>query len=494
MAFAAAVSTPSDSRPASLRLGSPAIFITGLALFFSFHIALRIFISPMPMLDESWQLVLSQQWSPGYWGHPPLYTWLQIIFFKIFGDSIFALALLKNGLLFGLYAFTYASARIVTRRYDTAVFAALCLLLMPQIAWESQRDLTHSVLLSTTTAATLWSFLRMAEQPSRARHLAFGACAGLALLSKYNSGLFLLGFGIGALFVAPYRKLLVSPRMLLALAACVLVAGPHFLWAMNHSPEAFSSTSKLDFYSYATWSRAAVYVPLKLAHSALPNLIPLGIIYLLVRLKREPVASNSHLVRMLLWGSLASIAILAIMMVVTKAGGIRGRWFQPLFVCAPVLLAAQVSAFPRWLMRVVTWIAFVAAAAVMCLLPINASRGGGSKNHDVTLITLRAVADHSRKAFENADVIVTEDFWIGGALRHEFHKPVALPRAPLTLPTTPQRIVAAFDASKVAEPSRELTEFSRSLLGREATWRVIYLSPAQNRKLTGMRVGIAEVE
>ena len=32
------------------------------------------------------QPVLSQKWALGYTSHPPLYTWLQIIFFKIFGE------------------------------------------------------------------------------------------------------------------------------------------------------------------------------------------------------------------------------------------------------------------------------------------------------------------------------------------------------------------------------------------------------------------------
>lgn len=47
-----------------------------------------------------------------------------------------------------------------------AVLAAASLLLIPQIGWESQRDLTHSVLAAAVAAATLYVLIRLIERPT----------------------------------------------------------------------------------------------------------------------------------------------------------------------------------------------------------------------------------------------------------------------------------------------------------------------------------------
>ena len=51
-------------------------FFVLLGCFFAAHVLLRLLISPLADIDESWQLVLSQEWRLGYTAHPPLYTWL----------------------------------------------------------------------------------------------------------------------------------------------------------------------------------------------------------------------------------------------------------------------------------------------------------------------------------------------------------------------------------------------------------------------------------
>src|SRR4051812_44691812 len=84
-------------------------FFLLLGILFSVHVGLRLYISPIVNLDESWQVVLSQHWALGYHSHPPLYTWLQKSVFSILGESIFSLSLLKNGLIFALYAMVYFS-------------------------------------------------------------------------------------------------------------------------------------------------------------------------------------------------------------------------------------------------------------------------------------------------------------------------------------------------------------------------------------------------
>src|SRR5215813_297968 len=78
-------------------------FFGVLLLYFVIQIILRIWISSSLDLDESEQLVLTQKLSWGYGSQPPLYTWIQFGFFKLFGPSVLGLSLLKNILLFCTY-------------------------------------------------------------------------------------------------------------------------------------------------------------------------------------------------------------------------------------------------------------------------------------------------------------------------------------------------------------------------------------------------------
>ena len=56
------------------------------------------------------------------------------------------------------------------------------MLLLPQIGWESQRDLTHSVLVTGMASMTLWLALTMLERKPGCRHyLLLGLLIGTAL-------------------------------------------------------------------------------------------------------------------------------------------------------------------------------------------------------------------------------------------------------------------------------------------------------------------------
>lgn len=474
-------------------IGSPGLFFVALGALALAHIAMRLFTSRIAFIDESWQLVLAQKWSLGYSAQPPLYTWLQIIFFKVFGESIFTLALFKNVLLFGSYAFTYATARLLTRRHDYAVFATLYLLLVPQIAWEAQRDLTHSVLLSVTTAATLFTFFWLAEKPTITRYALFGVSVGCALLSKYNAGLFLFAFALAALCVRRYRVILLNRGALVTALACLAVAGPHYFWAWQHAGEAFSDTRKLGAARFDSWFCAAVQLPWLMIKAAAPNLTPVLVAYLLAR--RKPMFRlRTDAARMLFWGAVISLAILGLGMLVAKAGGLRGRWFLPLFVCAPVLLIAQLDQVPRWLSRFVAVLAAVGVIAVLVLLPWNANRGGGRRNQDLTVLTLDEVSASAGAVLNEADLIVADNFWIGGNMRLRFRKPIVTPLARWPLTTTPKRIVMVFDASRSPEPTTQLREFAEGFFGKPLVVRVVHLSSNDNPRRTGMRVGVAVIE
>src|SRR4030042_335919 len=90
------------------------LFIFLLAGYAFMHLCLRLLISNSLAKDEA-ELVLYIQegFKLGYNSQPPLYIWLQLLFFKIFGLSVFSLALLKNSLIFCLYFFLFRLSKVV---------------------------------------------------------------------------------------------------------------------------------------------------------------------------------------------------------------------------------------------------------------------------------------------------------------------------------------------------------------------------------------------
>jgi 4-amino-4-deoxy-L-arabinose transferase-like glycosyltransferase len=109
-----AIRTPEQTRRAAQYQISPRHLFVFLAGYFFLQLLSRVLISDSANLDEAEQLILTQRIRWGYAAQPPLYTWLQALFFTVFGINIFALALLKNSLLFTTYAFNYLSAKQIT--------------------------------------------------------------------------------------------------------------------------------------------------------------------------------------------------------------------------------------------------------------------------------------------------------------------------------------------------------------------------------------------
>src|SRR5262249_9633387 len=158
-------------------------------------------------LDEADEIVLGQKWSWGYGPQAPLFTWLLRMALGTFGFSIFTLALIRELLCFTSCVLVYVNARKLTGRHDCGVAAMAALFFFPSFSWESQRDLTHSILAWTMVLAMLLTFLRLgpdnegqttAEPASWGRYLAFGLCGALSTLSKYNAVLVYLGLIISA--------------------------------------------------------------------------------------------------------------------------------------------------------------------------------------------------------------------------------------------------------------------------------------------------------
>ena len=325
-----------------------------IAGYFIVQWLVRIIIGGGLELDEAEQVIFAQRLQAGYSPDPPLYTWLQIPLFALFGEGVPALSLLKNLLLFTTCASSYFSARHCGLSPEHAGLAALNLILLPQIGWESQRDLTHSVLVTTMASLTLWAVLCLLRGAQGVgQYLLLGLLAGLGMLSKFNYGLLVLVVVIALGSLRP--GLLFRPAMLAALLVGLAIVSPYLVWAADHLATATATSYKLKTGGEDYWggvlqglgSLAKAY----LAFSGL-FLVAFMAVFMPWRTAWPVVTSanrEAHPIGLRFLKRLFLITPVVMVAYLLVSGGTvyRDRWLLPLLFFLPLLCFASVP--EHWL-------------------------------------------------------------------------------------------------------------------------------------------------
>ncbi len=427
------------------------------------QIVLRVLISSSLDLDESEQLVLTQKLGLGYGSQPPLYTWIQFMFFKTFGLSVFALSLFKNILLFLTYLFTYLNARLITRQYAPAVAAAATLAFIPQIVWESQRDLTHSVLASMMVCVTLFCFLRLRDKPSTLGYVLFGLCAGLGVLSKYNFALILVALAIAAVSIPEFRAIILNKRIVLAGVIAIVIVLPNAMWAMEHRDLALRSSSKFAIQDSSHWLRAISMGLERLGIASITFFGPVAVVYGILFWRRSGAAptEKSYYATLLLRMLLISYGLMVLTIVVFRISDVHDRWLQPVLVSAPVLLVAWVQ--PRLDMARLKWLLAIAGvAAVIVTVGLHARIILAEKWHRTQPWNrpYDALAQQMKSALAPASVVMTDTTLLAGNLRMNMPDKIFTPPelAPLFTDST-ANVAIAWDAGgdAIAKKTRNQT-------------------------------------
>jgi len=207
------------------------LFIAG---WLTVLLVLRLVLFPGSSEDDAEQLVFAQAWAWGYKNNqPPLYTWLVLTAQSLLGVGVAAVVTVKFVLLFALYAFVYRAARSILGEGPEAPAAALSVLGIYYIAWDSVLNYSNTVLVGAAVAATLWAVTRLERTAGFADYGLLGLCIGIGLLAKYNLGLFLLPLSVAALADPVLRHRIITPQALGALALGVVMAAPHLWWAFT---------------------------------------------------------------------------------------------------------------------------------------------------------------------------------------------------------------------------------------------------------------------
>ncbi len=225
-----------------------------LAVYFLLHVLVRHHVSGALDYDESEQAFLSQYLQMGYNSQPPLYTWLQRGVFDLFGYAVLSLALLKNLFIWLTYLLVFFAVRHATGQPILGMIASLGMLAIPQVAWESHRDLSHTVATMFVTSLLFYCVVRMGKQSQRSSwwYVLLGVSVGLGGLFKYNFAFVVVAILAAAISLPSFRFALLDRRILWSVSITAMMVLPHAIWMSENFAIASTKT-------FATLSEGVVH-------------------------------------------------------------------------------------------------------------------------------------------------------------------------------------------------------------------------------------------
>ncbi|MGM0423556.1 MAG: glycosyltransferase family 39 protein [Thermodesulfobacteriota bacterium] len=448
-------------------------FYAFVALYYALQIIVRTLVSNSLELDEAEQVFLSQWLLLGYGPEPPLYTWLQIGLNNILGAGVFSLSLLKNLLLFLTLAFVFESGRILLKNSLTAALAAASLLFLPQIVWESQRDLTHSVLVTTMAAAAVLVSIQLARRPSLLRFMAVGLVFGLGLIAKYNFAILAVILLLLLACRKDTRQVFRDRRLLLVPVLILLVAGPHYIWYLLHLDVSTGSVHKFGL-GQSGWPWEGL---ISLAEAAISFLTPLWVIFLAVFWPGRQInppwqAAREHTAPRILQSYFLLLAIVFVLGVLFfQLTEFKSRWMQPLLFIFPVYLFSLLDLKRLGQRSIRIWLGAVLAVAGLVLILIPGRVVLGPSLDYITHFNMpyNGLAAHLQERNLDSGLILTRGSRLAGNLglhlsRARILDPV-LGRQLIPKSGAERKAVLVWDVERTGEdPPQKVMDFARDKL------------------------------
>ncbi|MBL4613292.1 MAG: glycosyltransferase family 39 protein [Magnetovibrio sp.] len=294
--------------------------------------------------DEAEQVLFAQSFRWGYdVANPPLYTWILIALFSVFGKSAGLVVAFKLCILAGIYLALHHAARLSLgneRRLDWAL-VALSPLLIFFMSWHAIFSYSHSLLNALFIVLT-FSALHMVIKDGRLRwYVVLGSLIGLGIMTKYAYVMFLLALISAGMSLTMVRSRLLNRSALVTVIIASAIIAPHVAWlwasadmlkdAISYKLETGQDISTIKAIGKGLWS---------LLRSTFAFLSPLWLIVLLVFpaiFKKTRQADLLPIAAPLLSRTFLAIIILMLSMVVL--GGVTQ--FRPNYLFILIL-------FPLW--------------------------------------------------------------------------------------------------------------------------------------------------
>jgi len=364
-----------------------------LAVYFLLHVLVRHHVSGALDYDESEQAFLSQYLQMGYNSQPPLYTWLQRGVFDLFGYAVLSLALLKNLFIWLTYLLVFFAVRHATGQPILGMIASLGMLAIPQVAWESHRDLSHTVATMFVTSLLFYCVVRMGKQSQRSSwwYVLLGVSVGLGGLFKYNFAFVVVAILAAAISLPSFRFALLDRRILWSVSIAAMMVLPHAIWMSENFAIASTKTfATLSEGRSASWLHNLGTGLLSMGGALLgccvgPALL-FGWAFGRGDEKRSSMSNSdcfAHETRQLLERFFLTVGALLLLMVLTgRAVEFEARWFQPFIFLLPAWLTLVYSTevtrdekFQRLVMRGAGFVMVGILIAVVAR-PLSASKRG----------------------------------------------------------------------------------------------------------------------
>ncbi|RXT29071.1 hypothetical protein B5P46_10120 [Rhizobium leguminosarum] len=318
-----------------------------LAAYFALQVGVRLATSHSLDLDEAEQAFRSQWLAAGYGPQPPFYNWLQYTVFQFAGVSLTALSIVKNLLLFISYLLYGLTARLVLRDKALVAIATLGLLTIPQMAFEMQRDLTHTVAVFFSASIFFYGFIRSLKQPSLASYLIAGIGIGFGLLAKYNFAILPAAALIAALADARLRPRIFDWRLVLTAAVAFVITLPHLFWLKDNLD--FATARTLEKMTASGDASYLTQVSMGVSSLALATISFAGLtvaVFAIVFGKslRPALGSGSQWTRLLERMMLVFVIGILLLIVFGGAAGIKDRWLVPMLFILPLYFCLKIEA------------------------------------------------------------------------------------------------------------------------------------------------------
>ena len=321
--------------------------LAAAAIFFLYcclYAVARLSVSSTMELDEAEQFLNGSFFSLGYANQPPFYSWLVYGMSKLFGLGIQTIVVTKYTIMFFFYFSFYLITRSFWNRRESLLITGT-LLIFPTYAYEFNRDLSHSVLVSAMASITCYLFVRLLQRERNADYLLLGASIGLGFLSKYNFAFFLLALVLAAASFHEGRRVLFNRKAFLSLASFIPIVFPHIMWLYQNDYLPFRrALNKADA---GTLDLSSAKQILNIIAASYNGVLAFFVICLIffgfsISWRKLRNQSQSHL-RLFHYLSLYGLTIPLLIIPVLRTGHFSERWLAPLLFSLPLAVFSGVN-------------------------------------------------------------------------------------------------------------------------------------------------------
>jgi len=413
-----------------------------LAGYFLIQVFVRLSLPHALELDEAEQLFLAQWLAVGYNSQPPFYNWIQYLVTGALGPSLFSLSIVKNSMLFLSYLLYGLAAWHLIGRKSLAMLAPLGLITIPQIGFEAQRDLTHTVAVIFASCFFLYGVVRTLERPSILAYALTGLAIGIGFNAKYNFVLLPAAALIAILLDPEMRRRLFDWRLAVTAVVALSVALPHALWFLSNLDAATDRTmgkliSETDVpYLLRVGGGMLTLMLATIGFSALTLIV---FVIAFGKDWRQALRASSRWTR--LFERLLGVIYLGLLLVILAGGldQIRDRYLTPYLLVLPLYICLKLDAAGIGeRSQIITFVRIAAGAMVLipAILVLRIVTSGWSGDYNYLNTPMDAYAEAIRADAGEPSVIVGDMLPLLGSMRVQFPEvPAVLPEHPDFRPT-----------------------------------------------------------